>query len=472
MCDLPQSRLEPILVEEASRLGAEFRFFTEFVSLDVHDENIVKTVVRNRDTAEEYTIESSYVIGCDGARSAVVNAVGIPIEGRQMNTAFNVHIKADLRKYVAHRPGNLNWVLNPEAPDWSAVGNFRMVHPWNEWVVSMHPASKDGQRFVPTESDILKRIHQMIGNDTVPIEILSTFQWMINDQVATTWQKGRVLCIGDATHRHPPINGLGSNTCMSDAFNLAWKLAYVLKGMAGPRLLESLTIERKPVGDAIVRRANAGMEVHRRLWDIIGVTPATREAALSLLAEDSPEGQEKREEWYQTLDAIDDEVQALGIQMNQVYQHSSAIFAEADDIAPNFSALNPLKELMVSTYPGYHLPHVWLAANGQSPRISTLDLAGHGRFTLFTGIGGEDWLRAATALTTSESGVEVVGYSIGFRCDYMDCYREWSRVRGVDEDGAVLVRPDHFVAWRCPHRPANALESLKKALVKILDRNI
>jgi 2-polyprenyl-6-methoxyphenol hydroxylase-like FAD-dependent oxidoreductase len=122
-----------------------------------------------------------------------------------------------------------------------------MVRPWIEFVVSMHPMSKDGKSFEPQNQDLLKRLHQMIGDETVPIEILSSYRWSINDQVARYWQKGRVLCIGDA------INELGSNTCVSDAFSLTWKLAYVLKGFAAPLLLETLTIERKPVGDAIVR---------------------------------------------------------------------------------------------------------------------------------------------------------------------------------------------------------------------------
>ena len=466
MSDLPQSHLEPILVEEAEKLGAEFRFYTEFVSV-TQDESGVSTVLRDRNTGQSYTVRSLYLIGCDGARSSVVSALGIPISGRQINTAFNVHIRADLTKYIAHRPGSLNWILNPEAPDWSAVGNFRMVRPWYEWVVSMHPATKDGNRVAPTEEAIIKRLHQMIGDNTVSIEVLSTFEWTINDQVADYWQKDRILCIGDAVHRHPPINGLGSNTCLSDAFNVAWKLAYVLKGVAKPVLLETLSVERKPVGDAIVRRANTGMEAHRKMWSIIGLTLEDRKKALALLAEDSSAGREKREIWAHALEAIDAEVQALGIQMNQVYLNSPSIIAEPDDLPPDFSSLDPIKDQMISTYPGYHLPHVWLAKDGQSPRLSTLDLAGHGRFTVFTGVGGDCWIAAAQSLA-SPWGVDIVGYKIGIDCDYMDCYREWGRVRGVEEDGIILVRPDHFVAWRYPRRSSQAESQLRDVLERIL----
>ncbi|KOC14585.1 hypothetical protein AFLA70_831g000181 [Aspergillus flavus AF70] len=466
MSDLPQSYLEPVLVDEAQKAGAEFRFNTEFVRLTQTDDAVV-TVLRNRHNGVEYDVRSSYVLGCDGARSAVVEALGIPITGQQLNTAFNVHIMADLGRFIAHRPGSLNWILNPDAPDWSSVGNFRMVRPWTEWVVSMHPSRKDGTPFAPTHADITKRLHQMIGDSGVPVQILSTFQWTINDQVASTWQKGRVLCIGDATHRHPPINGLGSNTCISDAFNVAWKLAYVLKGVADPRLLDTLTLERKPVGDGIVRRANDGMEAHRRLWALIGLDRDSRQQALATMVEDSAEGRQLRVEWSEAMEAMDAEVQALGIQMNQSYTASPAVLHEPGDEAPDFSGLDALRQVQISTYPGYHLPHVWLAPREGGTRVSTLDLAGHGRFTLFTSIGGETWLAAAKEVSSS-LGLEIVGYQIGFGCEYLDCYREWAKVRRVEEDGVVLVRPDHFVGWRCHSRMSNASEKLAEVMKRVL----
>ena len=465
MSDLPQHRLEPILVDEATKLGAEYRWRTEFMSsMEVQDG--VRTIVRIRDSGE-YSIDSRYLIGADGARSAVLDSLGISVIGKQLNNAFNVHIKADLTKYLQHRPGSLNWVLNPDAPDWSAVGNFRMVKPWTEFVVSMHPLSKDGRPFEPDTNDLLKRLHQMIGDDDVPIEIQSSYRWTINDQVAETWQKGRVLCIGDATHRHPPINGLGSNTCISDAFNLAWKLAYALKGYATPSLLETLTVERKPVGDAIVRRANTGMEAHRAVWAILGLTPEAREQAVSILKSATKEGGELRQRLRDALEATDDEVQALGIQMNQIYCGSPGVVAETDDIRPDFSGTDFLKQVMVSTHPGYHLPHVWLASNGQSERVSILDLAGKGRFTLFTGVGGEAWIEAA-ARVSANGGVQVKGYSIGYGCNYMDAYRDWIKVREVDEDGIVLVRPDHFVCWRYRSMKTNPLLALETVIRQVM----
>lgn len=471
MSDLPQSLLEPILVEEAKNLGAEVRFSTEFLSQRTLPDGRIETEVQDRSTGRISRIRSQYLIGADGGRSSVLESVGIRIIGKQLNTAFNVHIEADLSRYLQNRPGSLNWILNPDAPNWSAVGNFRMVRPWNEFVVSMHPSSKDGVPFEPTEQDILDRLKQMIGNDQIPIEILSTFRWTINNQVAETYQKGNVICIGDAVHRHPPINGLGSNTCISDAFNVAWKLAYVLRGIASRRILDTVTIERRPVGDWVVRRANEGMEDHRTLWQLIGLSQEERREKTAIMAEPSAAGAELRSQFRKALEKTDDELNALGIQMNQLYCDSWMTVREDDDLDfPDHRSKNLLKQQVISTYPGYHLPHVWIARNGQSPRISMLDVCGHGSFTLITGIGGKPWREYSDAVQQTRPGLKVNVVSIGWDQDYMDAYMDWVKVRGVDDEGAVLVRPDHFVAWRCQRLPAEGAAKLIRIFDTILPR--
>lgn len=255
---------------------------------------------------------------------------------------------------------------------------------------------------------------------------------------------------------------------MSDAFNLAWKIAYVVKGLAGPALLESLTVERKPVGDGIVRRANTGMEAHRTLWAILGLTPETRREAMQVLDRSDSEGKAARQRLNDALEATDAELQALGIQMNQIYVGSPATAIAEGDLAPSSEDINLLKQVAISTYPGYHLPHVWLAATGHSPRISTLDLVGHGCFALLTGVGGQCWLDAAKKLSGRDGRPEIAAWSIGFHCDFMDCYRDWQRVRGVEEEGVVLVRPDHFVAWRYATASSEAESLLGRALADVL----
>jgi 2-polyprenyl-6-methoxyphenol hydroxylase-like FAD-dependent oxidoreductase len=133
MSDLPQSFLEPILVDEAVKSGAQVRFGHEYVGHIDHSDR-VEVTLRERETEREYKVVCNYLVGADGARSPVIEALGIPIIGRTINSAFNVHIQADLSKYMKHRPGSLNWILNTEAPHWSAVGNFRMVRPWSKYI--------------------------------------------------------------------------------------------------------------------------------------------------------------------------------------------------------------------------------------------------------------------------------------------------------------------------------------------------
>ncbi|KAK4946614.1 hypothetical protein LTR10_014466 [Elasticomyces elasticus] len=469
MSDLPQSVLEPILVKEARQLGADIRFSTEFLSHKSRSDGRVVTRVRDRVTSEEYNIISQYLVGADGARSAVLASLDIPIDGKQLDDAFNVYIRADLSRYFDIRPASMVWILNPDAPDWSSHGSIRMVRPWNEFIVSMHNA-KGNLNFEPKDEDILTRLRQLIGDDSIEIELLGHFRWTINDQVARTWQKDNVLCIGDAVHRHPPINGLGSNTCISDAFNIAWKLAFVLKGWADPSILESLTAERKPVGDGVVRRANDGMLVHRRLWAFMGSTEAERTVVSQALRSATPEGARIRTKLRSIMEGTDDEFNSLGIQMNQTYLNSPLTVIETGDKPPDLQGLNVMKKQIIATFPGFHLPHVWLVKDGQSERISTLDLAGHGDFVAFTGIGGQGWIDAANKIT-SEGKITVKAYGIGRGLDYLDAYWDWEKVRGVEEDGVVLVRPDHFVCWRCSQSCPNTSEKLREVMRRILGQS-
>ncbi|GIZ43048.1 hypothetical protein CKM354_000629200 [Cercospora kikuchii] len=474
--DLPQMRFEPILIEKVKEAGVEVLWRMEFVSQkEVDGGRLVETVLRERDANVERRIRSKYLVGADGARSVVLQSLGIPVDGKQLNSVFNVHIRADLSRFIQDRPGVLNWVLNPDAPQWSAVGNFRMVKPWTEFAVSMHPAATEGGvAFEPTHDDIRARMYQMIGADrdvVGDIEILSVSRWHVNNQVAREYQKGRVICIGDAVHRHPPINGLGSNTCVSDAMNISWKLAYVIKAVAHPRILDTITLERKPVGDGVVRRANEGMEEHRRLWKVIGLDKEERIKKLELMSSVSLAGSKLREEWWSAIKTNDREGNALGIQMNQQYCASPLSVTEPDDTEkPDVAEVDLEMDLVVSTFSGYHLPHVWVVPIGQSQRISTLDVCGRGRFTLLTGLGGDLWRQYANEVNARRPGLDLQVASIGWRQEYHDAYDDWRNIRGVDDDGAVLVRPDHFVCWRCksvasvhPGRLAEVLEQLLPA---------
>ena len=271
-------------------------------------------------------------------------------------------------------------------------------------------------------------------------------------------------------HRHPPLNGLGSNTCIQDAYNLAWKVAYVLKGKAGPSILDSYNSERQPVGQAVITRANQGLRDHKPIGDALGMTKATveeRKQAYAELSEATPEGAARRAQLQAGMMNSEHEFHAVGIEMNQRYE-SSAVYLLDEAPRPPLPE-DPVLEHEITTYPGSRLPHAWLNTTSPGKQFSTIDLAGHGAFCLLTGIGGEKW-KVAAVKVAQQLGVEVNAYGIGWRQDYEDVYFDWVRRREIAEDGCILVRPDRFVAWRSASMVPGCEEKLLHVMKSILSR--
>lgn len=458
-CDLPQTLLEPVLVRYATHHGFKCRWDTSFVSLqDLGLGKGVVTRLRDDMSGHEYSIHSKYLFAADGARSRIVNQLGLPLDSKAGGgVAINVLVRADLSPLIKHRMGNLHWVMQPDQPrcPFGQMAIVRMVKPWYEWMFILLPqAGWDGPE--PSGEEYLRQVKRFIGDDSIPAEILNISKWFINETVAEEYSRGNVFCLGDAVHRHPPFNGLGSNTCIQDSFNLAWKLAYVESGAANRDLLDTYNVERQPVGRSIVKRANDGFREHSLVWQAIGILPediAERRANLAELSSPGPAGHKRRATFQAAILNTCHEFHGLGVEMNQTY--TGAGIYTADEEVPFHlqgpAAEDPILYHMRSTYPGRRLPHAWLNKRrpNQAP-ISTIDLAGHGSFTIFTGIGGLVWRKAAE-VASSELGLafQLRVYSIGHGEEWEDVYSDWAKVRGVGEDGAVLVRPDRFVAWRC-----------------------
>ncbi|OJD35441.1 dichlorophenol 6-monooxygenase [Diplodia corticola] len=478
--DLPQTLLEPALVRHATLHGFSCRFDTDLVGF-VDDGARVVTTLRDRLTGATYAVRSRFLFGADGARSHVQRQLGLPlVEKPQQGFAINVLVRADLSHLMESRPGNLHWVFQPDrehpAFAWQAV--VRMVKPWNEWMFILLPDPAAGAAAENvTDERYLARVRELIG-DATPAEIINVSRWYINETYAETYSSasGNVHCLGDAVHRHPPFNGLGSNTCIQDAFNLAWKAAYVLQGRAGAALLSSYTAERQPVGRAVVTRANDGFREHFAVWDALGLvlpTPGERAAAVAELEAPTPAGRERRRRFQSAVAATGREFHALGVEMNQSYTSAAVVKDEGvtgDDGLGASAGVDTQLMYVPSTFPGRRLPHVWLGRAVPDGLVSTVDLAGKGRFALFTGIGGVDaWSRAAKSAEAA-LGVRVRVVSIGYGCEFEDPYFEWTRVRSVGEDGCVLVRPDRFVAWRAEGASGDEEGRLGRVLRRVLAR--
>ena len=468
MVDIPQDLLEPVLFGTAAKRGTKARLSTEYLS-HVQDDTGVTVTVRDRIADETYQIRAKYLIGADGGRSQVAQDIGLPMVGKMgVGGSMNITFKADLSKYVAHRPSVLYWVLQPGSDVGGiGMGLVRMVRPWNEWLIVW---GYDIDEPPPEVTDEFARgvVHTLIGDDTIPVEITGASTWTVNHMYAEHYSSGRVHCMGDAVHRHPPSNGLGSNTSIQDAFNLAWKLALVLKGQAGPALLDSYSTERAPIGHQIVERANKSIGETAPIFQALGLlsTKDVDQMRANMESRKRPdtEGQGRRKALRDAIAAKVYEFDAHGVEMNQRYQ-SPAVIGDGT-AAPAFTQDAELV-FQATTFPGARLPHVWLEKDGR--QVSTLDLVGQGRFTLLTGIGGDGWRTTASALA-AELGLPLTVITIGPGCDYEDPFGDWANSSEVADDGAILVRPDQFVAWRAQICSNDAQQRLGTALKALLAR--
>ncbi len=283
ICDLPQTYLEPILVEAAGQRGSALRFNTEFLSLE-QDADGVTATAKDRLSGQAITIRCRYLIGADGGRSRVAQAIELPLEGEMgLSGSMNILFEADLSHYVSYRPSVLYWILQPGARTGGlGAGVIRMIRPWAEWLAIWGYDMAEGEPDLG-HGRAEAIVREMIGDPTIPIRVKSTSAWTVNEVVASRYSAGRVFCMGDAVHRHPPLNGLGSNTSVQDAYNLAWKLAYVLQGKAGPSLLDSYDAERQPIGRRIVARANRSKLDYPPIFEALGMTsPDPAEANLAI----------------------------------------------------------------------------------------------------------------------------------------------------------------------------------------------
>ncbi|KQY56775.1 MULTISPECIES: FAD-dependent monooxygenase [unclassified Nocardioides] len=445
MCNIPQHILEPVMLRGATGHGADVRFDTELVDL-TQDADGVTATVKDRGTGEQQTIRAKYAVGADGGRSTVAELLDFSMDGTTgLGAAVNVWLEADLTAYTAHRPGTLYWMCQPGNDYWVGSGTWICVKPWTEWVMLYMYDPAQGEPDLSEEA-VIARARTTIGDPDVDIKVKAISQWQINHVVAETYQQGRVFLAGDAAHRHPPANGLGTNTSIQDSFNLAWKLAYVLRGLAGPALLDTYDAERQPVGRQVVDRAMKSVGDMLPISQALGFAPGQSSddgwKALDDLFLPGPDGEVRRKALDEAVALQNYQFNCHGVELDQHYESS----AVADDDTP-WPTPDRDPELFhhPTTHPGARLPHAWLEHEGR--QVSTLDLVGHGAFTLLTGIGGEAWADAAAKAAT-ELGVPLNVRTLGHHSEYDDVLGRWAELREVEDTGCLLVRPDHHVAWR------------------------
>ncbi|WP_068255274.1 FAD-dependent monooxygenase [Janibacter corallicola] len=470
MCNIPQHLLEPVLRRGAEAKGADLRFSTEVVAVEQDAEGVTATV-RNRDSGAEQTIRTRYLVGADGGRSTVAEQLDFPFEGEMgLGAAANVWLEADLTQYTAYRPGTLYWMCQPGNDYWVGSGTWICVKPWTEWVLLFMYDPAEGEPDLSVEA-VTARARLTLGDPDVDITIKSTSLWQINSVVAKQYRIGRAFLAGDAAHRHPPANGLGTNTSIQDSFNLAWKLALVLRDLAGEELLSTYHDERRQVGRQVVDRAMKSVSDMLPISQALGFEPgqsaAEGQRALDGLNAPGSEGGLRRKQLADAVELQNYQFNAHGVELDQRYASSATVDDGTLWPAPT---RDPELYHHPTTHPGARLPHAWVER--ERSLVSTLDLTGHDAFTVLTGPGGQPWVDAATGLART-LGIPLAAHVIGPLEEYRDVLGDWARRREIGETGALLVRPDHHVAWRVDaltDEPANDLEhALRSVLARDLD---
>jgi len=236
--NLPQSEYERILHRHASRSAlGEVRFENRVVGLE-QDEGGCTLTVETPDGTE--SIEASYVLACDGGRSTIRRMLGIKHEGKTYPEKFAlIDIEADLDGGDGRRPTYLSYIFDPE--EWLIL--VRQPRMWRVlWPIP--PESPE-----PEAAEIERKLRLAVGNR--PLRVIGAITYKVHHRVAQRWNVGRAFLLGDAAHLITPVGGLGASTGIMDANNLLWKLAWVLRGLAGPELLDTYERERRPIAEFI-----------------------------------------------------------------------------------------------------------------------------------------------------------------------------------------------------------------------------
>jgi 2-polyprenyl-6-methoxyphenol hydroxylase-like FAD-dependent oxidoreductase len=450
-----QDALEPILRARAEELGARLRYRTECTTLEADDDGVT-AVLTDMATGARSRVRARYAVAADGNRSPARNRLGIQMRSHGvLSNSITIYFRAekDLAPLLAGRNQGVHYVTNPVLRgffrlDRSGNGGFLVVNLVGDTarpeIVAAYPEAPWANVAEGiTKERALELLRAAIGVPGMPLVIEDIATWQAVADVAERYADGRVFLAGDAAHVVPPNGGFGGNTGVHDAHNLAWKLALVVNGTAGPGLLATYDAERRPVGEFTVEQSYARY--------VARVAP-----------------------YLGTADAqpiLDDLYLELGY-----HYDSPAIIAEPGDIAePGSDELPHQHPRDCLGRPGSRAPHVWLHRRGEL--LSTLDLFG-GNFVLLGGPQGAAWQDAARE-AARQLGLGLDAYRVNdgragghgqAAGELQDDAAGFCAAYGITAHGAVLVRPDGFVAWRALDATGASAEAMAGVLSRVLCR--
>ena len=468
--NLPQIRLEPILRSRADQLApGRVRFHNELTSF-VQDADGVTATVIDRDTGREYSVRCRYMIACDGGRT-VGRILGVEMQGqRRYASQVSVHLSTDFSGLAHDDDVLIRWHFMPE------IGAMVVMVPmgpgrWGtespEWVVHMNYPADDPRTF--DDEKVEQDLRSALGIADHPMQIHKISVWAAEGIIADRFAQGRVFLAGDAAHKHPPTGGLGLTSGMHDVQNLAWKLAAVLNGHAGAALLDTYEPERRSSIEKNVRRSlenSAQWAVTARALRVNDpeLTVEERWTHLSRAWSGRPEDAQFAREVGELLAVHSMEFREQNIEYGYTYE-SAAVVPDGTVARHN---PDPVRIYLMEARPGHPLPHAWVEAGQGGARVSTVNLVRPGRFLMIAGEEGREWCEAAVR-AAADVGVPLDAVTIGHaKGDWLDPRLTWVTHRGHSPSGAVLVRPDRFVAWRSEGTASNPDGEMRSVLAQVL----
>ncbi|WP_059005790.1 FAD-dependent monooxygenase [Streptomyces specialis] len=478
--NLPQMRLEPRLRARAEELApGRVRFHQELTAF-AQDADGVTATVTDLGSGASYRVRARYLLGCDGGRT-VGPALGVRLEGlRDVTRMVSFHLSADLSRWARDPEVLIRWL---GLPDLGAGGVLVPMGPdrWGpeseEWAFHLHYGLEDVRAL--DDEAVLADLRTALGLGAADLSVHRISRWAVEGVTADRFRVGRVFLAGDAAHRQPPTGGLGLTSAMHDVQNLAWKLAAVLGGHAGEELLDTYEPERRPTAAANVRRSLENAFNQLAISALLGARPGDPPEEnwrrVRRLWSDDPADAEFRRAFRRTVAAQSMEFDGLGVEFGYTYNASGAV---VPDGTPPPENPDPIRLYQPAARPGHPLPHAWLEnpetpenlEDGDGRRLPLAQLVRPGRFLLVAGEDGHAWCEAAAKIA-ARADLPLDAVRIGhLDGDYRDVRSTWTRWRGHSPAGAVLVRPDRFVAWRSPGGTDTPGATLARALETLLHR--
>jgi 2-polyprenyl-6-methoxyphenol hydroxylase-like FAD-dependent oxidoreductase len=404
-----QHWFDPILQRFAGGFpGVTLRHRCRFESF-VETANSITATLRDSETGETAEVEASYLVGCDGAGSAVRRALGIPLAGQGvLGHAVNMFFRAPgLLDICGKQPGTF-FVPIDRGGVWA---NLRIIDPRNAlWRLMVN---ETGSETTVENVDKEAYLRRALGRD-IAVEWVDINVWRRQSVLAERYSERRVFLAGDAVHQVSPTGALGMNTGLGDAVDLGWKLAATIQGWGGRHLLASYDAERRPVGARAVGSATQFHALQSGWGD-----------GLDALEEASAAGTALRQRIGETLvTRIGREFRTIGLQIGYRYEGSPICISDGTPPVPDDS-----ETYRPSARPGMRAPHAWLP-DGRS----VLDLFGRS-FTLlcFDDASTAAPFAEAARLRRLVLNIETIAAPA---------------IKALYERPLVLVRPDGHVAWR------------------------